>query len=353
MGKLGLQFGDELDSQTVKIYADRAIVMQFIQTVTDLKKIEKGCVLTIGNFDGVHIGHQKVLTVAKKIATEKKTKLIMMTFDLHPLAVLQPQKTPGILTPLPLRKHLLTELGVDYHLVLKTDAELLKLSPADFVDKYLAKAVQPCVVVEGENFNFGFKRQGNVNILKDLGAQKRFEVTIVRAKEVKLSIGQPVKISSTMIRSMLAEGRVSDVAIALGRPYRLIGQVIPGRGKGKELGFPTANMQPPNQVIPAEGVYAGFVETGADFEEVCTAKKKIPAAFSIGRSSTYGNDIPLLIEAHIFSDNVENLLSKWLAMDFVKRIRSQEKFDSEKALARQIAKDCKKAKKILNDDLTN
>lgn len=156
-----------------------------------------------------------------------------------------------------------------------------------------------------------------------------------------------------MIRNMLAEGAVDDVPIALGRPYRLIGQIIPGRGKGKELGFPTANMQPPNQLIPAEGVYAGFVEIGADFEEVCTAKKEIPAAFSIGRSGTYGNDIPLLIEAHILSGSVENLLNKWLAMDFIERIRSQEKFDSEKALASQIAKDCKKAKKILNADLIN
>jgi len=321
--------------------------MQFIETVTDLKKIQKGSVLTIGNFDGVHIGHQQVLTAAKKIATEKNTKLTMMTFEPHPLAFLQPHKTPGILTPLPLRKHLLSELGVDYHLVLKTDAELLKLSPVDFVDKYLVKAVQPCVVVEGESFNFGFNRQGNVNILKDLGAKKGFKVVILRAKEVKLSKSQPVKISSTMIRNMLAEGRVSDVAVALGRPYRLIGQVIPGRGKGKELGFPTANMKPPKQLVPAEGVYAGFVQTGDDFEEVCREKKKIPAAFSIGRSSTYGDVLPLLIEAHLLSESVGSLLNKWLAMDFIERIRSQEKFDTEKALAGQIAKDCKKAKKIL------
>jgi len=347
VSKLGLLFNGQLGFQTVKAYSDRAIVMQFIQTVTDLKKIEKGCVLTIGNYDGVHIGHQKVLTAAKKIATEKNVKLIMMTFNPHPLAFLHPQKAPDILTPLDLRKNLLADLGVDYRLVLKTNAELLKLSPEDFVDKYLVKTVQPCVVVEGDSFNFGSNRQGNVNILRDLGAKKGFEVVIIRAKEVKLSKGQPVKISSTIIRNMLTEGKVSDVAIALGRPYRLIGQIIPGRGKGKELGFPTANMQPPNQLIPAEGVYAGFVEIGNDFEQVCTANKKIPAAFSIGRSRTYGDVLPLLIEAHLLSNSVGNLLNKWLAMDFIERIRSQEKFDSEEALTRQIEKDCKKAKEIL------
>jgi len=321
--------------------------MQFIETVTDLKKIEKRCVLTIGNYDGVHIGHQKVLTAAKKIAAENNTKLIIMTFNPHPLAFLNPQKAPDILTPLALRKHLLADLGVDYRLVLKTNTELLNLSPEDFVDKYLVKAVQPCVVVEGQSFNFGFNRQGDVNILKDLGAKKGFEVVIIRAKEAKLSKGRPVKISSTIIRNMLTEGKVSDVSIALGRPYRLIGQVISGRGKGKELGFPTANMKPQNQLIPAEGVYAGFVQIGDDLEDVCREKKKIPAAFSIGRSRTYGDVLPLLIEAHLFSDSVGNLLNKWLAMDFIEHIRSQEKFDSEEALTRQIAKDCKKAKKIL------
>ncbi|MHC4396919.1 MAG: bifunctional riboflavin kinase/FAD synthetase [Planctomycetota bacterium] len=323
--------------------------MKIIKTVSDLEKIEKGCILTIGNFDGVHIGHQKVLTAAREIATRNNTKLIMMTFDPHPLAVLQPQKTPGILTPLPLRKHLLAELGVDYRLVLKTNLEMLKLSPANFVDKYLVKAIQPRVVVEGESFNFGFNRRGNVHTLYNLGSEKGFEVVIVEAREAKLSIGRTVKISSTLIRNMLAEGKVADSAAALGRPYRLIGQVIPGRGRGKVLGFPTANMQPPNQVIPAEAVYAGFVEIGDDFEQACTAKQRIPAALSIGTSSTYGSDIPLLIEAHILTDNVKNLLGKWLAVDFVKRIRSQEKFETEKELADQIAKDCERAKEILEN----
>lgn len=321
--------------------------MKFIKTISDLEKIEKGCVLTIGNFDGVHIGHQKVLTAAKKIATEKNTKLIMMTFDPHPLSVLHPQKTPGILTPLPLRKQLLEELGVDYRLVLKTDAEMLKLSPADFVDKYLVKAVQPNVVVEGENFNFGYGRQGNVHTLYNLGTEKGFEVIIVEVKEVTLSIGQVVKISSTIVRRLLTEGKVADAAIALGRPYRLIGQVVPGRGRGKGLGFPTANMQPPDQVIPAEAVYAGFVEIADDFEQACTATERIPAALSIGTSSTYGSVLPLMIEAHILAETVENLLDKWLAVDFIKRIRTQGKFETEAALTNQIANDCEKTKNIL------
>ncbi|GAF98100.1 unnamed protein product, partial [marine sediment metagenome] len=210
--------------------------------------------------------------------------------------------------------------------------------------------IQPGIVVEGESFNFGSGRTGSVHTLQKLGAEKGFEVSVIDSKEVKLSTGQTVKISSTMIRNLIGSGGVADAAIALGRPYRLAGKVIPGCGKGKQLGFPTANMKPLPQIIPAEGVYAGFVQMGDSFESVCTSKQKFPAAFSIGRSETFGSDNPQAIEAHILAGSVEDLSSKWLAMDFIKHIRSQMKFDSEKELSAQIAKDCEKAKKILTKE---
>ena len=319
--------------------------MRIIETVSDFEK--KGCVLTIGNFDGVHIGHHQILTAAKRIAKQKATELIVMTFEPHPVAILHPEKAPGVLTPLELKKHLLAQCGVDCLIVLKDSLELLNLAPQDFVERFLVKTVQPSVVVEGENFNFGSGRTGGIHTLYNLGVDKGFLVSIIDSKEVKLSIGQAVKVSSTVIRTALQQGKVADAAVALSRPYRLIGRVVPGHGKGKQLGFPTANIEPARQIIPAEGVYAGFVQIGDSEKEVCPVKEKIPAAISVGQTSTYGPDRPLLIEAHLLIENVADLTDKWLAMDFIEHIRSQQKFETERDLSAQIANDCKKAKKIL------
>ena len=321
--------------------------MKVIDSSTNLSDIPKGCVLTIGNFDGVHLGHQEILTAAERIAARKAVELIVMTFEPHPVAILQPQKTSGILTPLVLKKYLLAEFGVDCLCVLKSTRQLLQLSPQDFVEQFIVKNIQPSVVVEGESFNFGSGRTGGVHTLQKLGTEKGFEVSVIDAREVKLLTGQTAKVSSTIIRNMLESGGVADAAIALGRPYRLIGQVVPGHGKGKQLGFPTANLKPAQQIIPAEAVYAGFVQMGDSKEGVCPTKEKIPAALSIGRVETFGSDNPLAVEAHILTDDVGDLSGKWLAMDFIKRLRSQHKFETEKELSEQIAKDCKEAKQIL------
>ncbi|MGB2807358.1 MAG: bifunctional riboflavin kinase/FAD synthetase [Sedimentisphaerales bacterium] len=324
--------------------------MKIVKTTSgpaELAKVGKGCVLTIGNFDGVHIGHQEILTAAKQTAEERRTQLVVMTFEPHPLAVLHPQKKPGILTSPELKKHLLAEAGADCLLIIKSTPELLSLSPDEFVEQFIIKGTQPSVVVEGESFNFGSDRGGNVQTLQEVGPGKSFEVVVIEAMEAKFSTGQTVKVSSTVIRNMLKSGDVADAAVALSRPYRLIGQIIPGRGKGKQLGFPTANMGPPEQLVPADGVYAGFVQIGGSQGDVCVTKAEVPAALSIGRTQTLGTDNPLLIEAHILTGQVGDLHGKWLAMDFIQRIRSQQKFDTEKDLTNQIAKDCEKAKVIL------
>ena len=319
--------------------------MRIIEAITNVKN--KGCVLTIGNFDGVHIGHQEILAAGRRIAAQKATELAVLTFEPHPVAILHPEKAPGMLTPFELKKHLLAQCGVDCLIVLKDSAELLNLSPADFVEQFLVRDIGPSVVVEGEDFNFGVGRAGSVHTLYNLGSERGFEVCIVDCKEVKLSIGQSVRVSSTIIRNLLEAGKVADAGVALGRPYRLVGGVVPGVGKGKQLGFPTANIAPARQSIPAEGVYAGFVAIGDSEEEVCVAEEKIPAAISIGRAETLGGDRSLLVEAHLLIENVADLAGKRLAIDFVERIRSQQKFATEKELAQQIAKDCEKAKNIL------
>ena len=323
--------------------------MQIIRTESDLEKIRAGAVLTIGNFDGVHTGHQAILSAAKRIAVQKQTELVVMTFQPHPLSVLNPKKAPIALMPPVLKERLLAEFGAGTLFVAKSEPELLSLSAEDFVERFIVKGVRPSVIVEGEDFNFGHKRAGSVHTLQKLAGAKGIEVIIVGPKKAKLAGGQTVEVSSTVIRDMVTKGKVADAAILLGRSYRLIGNVVPGRGKGKQLGFPTLNLEKPGQIIPAEGVYAGTVEVAESIEEVCITKEIIPAVFSIGRATTYGANQSLLIEAHLLIDNAEQFTGRYMAMDFIERIRSQQKFETGKELAEQIDRDCQQAQQILRN----
>ena len=319
--------------------------MKVLQSVSELGELEKGCVVTIGNFDGLHIGHQEILLTAKKLAAKHKTELLVMTFDPHPAAVLHPEKSPDVLTPAPLKKHLLAGCGVDCWLIIKTDKKMLSLSAPDFIHQFVVEPITPAVMVEGEDFYFGSGRSGNIQLLQRLGPPNDFDVTVVPAKQIELS--QTVRVSSTMIRYMLTSGEVADAATALGRPYKLIGKIIPGHGLGRKLGYPTLNMQRPGQLVPAEGVYAGLVNIADSFDNACTENQSLPAAFSIGQARTFGDEHPLLIEAHLLTepDSIPN--GKYMAMDFVRHIRRQHKFSSPEDLTAQIAKDCTEARKIL------
>ncbi len=326
--------------------------MQIIKTEPDFDKIKREAVLTIGNFDGVHIGHQEILTVAKRIAAQRHTELVVMTFQPHPLSVLNPTKAPGALMPPALKEHFLAEFGAGILFVAKSEPELLELAAEDFVERFILKGIRPSVIVEGEDFNFGRKRTGSVHTLQKLVVTKGIEVIIVEPKKTRLADGQTVEVSSTVIRDMITKGKAADAAILLGRPYRLIGNIVPGRGKGKELGFPTLNLGKPGQLIPAEGVYAGLVEIGDSEAQVCSTKEKIPAAFSIGRAATYGAGQSLLIESHLLIDNAEQFTGRWMAMDFIERIRGQQKFETKKVLAEQIGRDCQKVRQILRNVVT-
>lgn len=321
--------------------------MKIIQTISQFQHIPKGCVLSIGNFDGVHVGHQEILAVARQAAEKNDAELIAMTFEPHPVAVLHPEMAPGVLSPLDIKKYLLAKCGVDKAIVLRTNRTLLNLSPEAFAGRFLVENIKPSVVVEGNDFNFGTGRAGNIDTLINLAAEKNFEISVVAPKKVKLSTGQTVRVSSTMIRYMLEGGHVADAAIALGRPYRIAERIISGRGVGIKLGFPTLNMKKPKQVIPAEGVYTGFVKIGEVMDDALKSKEKIPAVYSIGQARTYGDDFPLLIEAHLLIENVDDLVGQYMAMDFVQRIRNQHKFKNSEDLSKQISKDCHQARRIL------
>jgi riboflavin kinase/FMN adenylyltransferase len=320
--------------------------MKVLQSVSELGELEKGCVVTIGNFDGLHVGHQEILAAAKKLAAKHKTELLVMTFDPHPAAVLHPEKTPDVLTPAPLKKYLLAQCGVDCWLIIKTDKKMLFLSAPDFIQQYVVEPIAPVAMVEGEDFYFGSGRSGNIQLLQRLGPPNDFEVIVVPARQIELS--QTVRVSSTMIRYMLTSGEVTDAATALGRTYKLIGKIIPGHGLGRKLGYPTLNMERPDQLIPAEGVYAGFVNIADSYDSACAENQNLLAAFSIGQARTFGDQHPLLIEAHLLTESDNIPAGKYIAMDFVRHIRRQHKFSCVEDLAAQIAKDCKTVKDMLS-----
>ncbi|MFA5422492.1 MAG: bifunctional riboflavin kinase/FAD synthetase [Phycisphaerae bacterium] len=319
--------------------------MKILHSIPELGELEKGCVVTIGNFDGLHVGHQEILAVAKKLAAERGTELLVITFDPHPSAVLHPEKAPEILTPASLKQILLEQYGVDCWLIINTTAEILSLSASEFIERFVVKPIVPVAVVEGEDFYFGSKRTGDINLLKQIGSQNNFEVAIVPAKKIELD--QTVRVSSTMIRFMLTSADVADAAAALGRPYKLIGKITSGKGRGRQIGYPTLNMELPAQLIPAEGVYAGRVTVTDSYETACAENKNIPAVFSIGQARTFEDQHPLLIEAHLLTEPAEVPSGKFMAMDFIAHIRRQFKFSSPQELAAQITKDCQAAKDIL------
>ncbi|AQT69354.1 Riboflavin biosynthesis protein RibF [Anaerohalosphaera lusitana] len=324
--------------------------MKIYDSRTALQNLDRtGWALSIGNFDGIHIGHQQILAQARQAANDHNAPgLAVMTFDPHPVAILRPERAPGVLTPLHLKASILESLGVDTLIVIKDSYDLLNLSPTAFVDEFLMRTIKPSVLIEGPNFNFGYGRSGDINTLRELAPDRGFSVIEVPFERFTINHDdRPVNCSSTLIRQLLETGHVKDASRLLTRPYRLIGQVFAGRGIGRKLGYPTANVHPQKQIIPAEGVYAGRVSIAADYASACSADQKLPAVFSIGRAKTFVTDHPLLIEAHLLTDDHPDLYGKYLSLDFVELIRQQQRFPNEDTLKQQIHADCETASKIL------
>jgi riboflavin kinase/FMN adenylyltransferase len=321
--------------------------MNTYRSITELRGIKKGCVLTIGNFDGVHAGHREILCAAARLASQRQTSVAVMTFEPHPVAVLYPERAPGVLTPLPMKLGLLEPYAHDCLIVLEDSKNLLKLSAEAFVDEFLMRDLCPSVIVEGDDFHFGAGRSGTIETLQSLGRQRGFEVEVVGPKTIGLTTGQTLRVSSTMVRYMLESGHVEDASAVLQRPYRLFGKIVSGRGKGRELGYPTLNMETPTQILPAEGVYAGHVVL-SDREGLPFGQgDRVQAVFSLGQARTFGDAFPLLIEAHLLRIQDKPITASHMALDFVKRLRSQHKFPSVEALTQQISLDCEQAKQAL------
>jgi riboflavin kinase / FMN adenylyltransferase len=288
--------------------------------------------LTIGVFDGVHRGHRVVIGRAVEVARERGLRPAVVTFDRHPLEVLSPGKTPKLLTTLRRKAELIEDLGVDTLFVLEFTEEISQWTPEAFVDRVLVKGLGAGHVVVGANFTFGHKAAGNLEVLAELGTARGFKLEGVGLSKVD---GRPV--SSSSIREALAEGDLQWPLRALGRRYSVEGTVVPGAGRGKDLGFPTANLRTPDGVLlPGRGVYAGRAGTDGH---------RWTAAINVGMNPTFGQE-PLHVEAYLL-DFDGDLQGRVLSVEFWDRIRDEERFDSAEALARQMADDVERTRALV------
>jgi len=299
----------------------------------DQKVAIKGCpVATIGTFDGLHLGHQKIVKATVAEAKKRKEPSLLITFDQHPRSVLQPEQAPELLTTLEQKIDLLNQFALDYLLILRFE-KIAKLTALDFCQLILKQQAKVCHLFVGENFRFGAKAQGTTTTLKQCGQIHNFTVNIVPLTQVN---GKTV--SSSLIRQLIKDGKVKEAKEFLGRFPLVSGTVVEGDKRGAQLGFPTANLQLPAQICqPKAGIYIGYT---------IIKDKKHPSVINCGFKPTFGRH-PYQCETHIFNFN-QNIYGQTVAIQFLKFLRTEQKFSSADELVDQIKKDVKKAKEFFN-----
>jgi riboflavin kinase / FMN adenylyltransferase len=294
----------------------------------------RGVVVALGNFDGVHLGHQAVLRRAVEEGRRRGVKVVAATFHPHPRSIVGSGNPPRLLTPVGLRRELLLGYGADEVVVIPFDLDLSRKSPEQFIRDVLVGEIGAAVVVVGENFRFGHRAAGDV---RDLGRLMQEVGGTAVAVEVR-GAGREGEISSTRIRALISEGEIAEAAGLLGRPYVLRGEVVMGDKRGRTIGFPTANVLPdPDAVIPARGVYAGFVLVGEERYAACT---------NVGVAPTFDR-AERRVEAHLM-DFEGDLYSRVVDVSFVKRIREERRFSGVDELTGQIRRDVEEARNITN-----
>jgi riboflavin kinase/FMN adenylyltransferase len=285
-------------------------------------------VVAIGIFDGVHAGHQQIIASAKHHGD-----VTMITFDPHPVSVVAPDRTPSQLLPLNDRIRLLKEAGAASVEVINFTKEFSQLTADQFIEEILVGRFAAEHVVIGENFNFGFKAQGTPKYLAEVGPKYGFGVTVVKLEENRGST-----ISSTRIRSLIIDGQIERANELLTRNFYLTGPVVHGEKRGREIGYPTANIGlDPLATIPADGVYAGWLTVGAD---------RWPAAISIGTNPTFPGVRGRQVEAYALDQIDLDLYDKAAKLEFGFRLRDTLKFDGLDPLLVQMKKDCDKAREL-------
>jgi riboflavin kinase / FMN adenylyltransferase len=292
----------------------------------------RGVVMALGNFDGVHLGHQEVLRRAVEEGRRRGKNVVAATFHPHPRAVLGDGDPPKLLTPLGLRTEILLGYGADEVWVIPFDHELSRKTPEQFVKDILIDEGEAGVVVVGENFRFGHKAAGDFEDLRRLMGEAGGTAVAVRVRDGSDDGG----ISSTRIRALVSVGEVAEAAGLLGRPYVLRGEVVVGDKRGRTIGFPTANVLPDaDAVIPARGVYAGFVRVGEAEYAACT---------NVGVAPTFGR-AESRVEAHLL-DFEGDLYGRVVDVSFVRRIREERRFSGIDELEEQIERDVEEARLI-------
>jgi riboflavin kinase/FMN adenylyltransferase len=295
-------------------------------------------VVTVGNFDGVHLGHQLVLSRARHVARELGgLPVVVVTFDPHPIAVLRPEHAPPTLTTLDTRAALLEAAGADDVLVLPFDREVAGWSPEHFVGTVLVDSLHARAVVVGANFRFGARAAGDVGTLVELGRTLDF-----RAEGIALD-GGPQVWSSTYVRNCLLSGDVAGAAEALGHPFTVRGEVVKGDQRGRELGYPTANVPTHGMLAaPADGVYAGWLRRLDDPDATL-----LPAAISVGTNPTFSGERERRVESYVLDRDDLELYGVEVEVSFVARIRGMLRFDSVDDLVATMADDVARSRELL------
>jgi riboflavin kinase/FMN adenylyltransferase len=297
-----------------------------------------GSVVTIGAYDGVHLGHQHLIGLVRALAAELECASGVVTFDRHPAMVVRPESAPKVLTDLDQRLELLASTGIDYTLVVHFDRARSQESAEDFVSEVLVGCLRAQAVVVGHDFHFGYGRRGNVPLLQRMGSDLGFDVHALRLVGEGPGIAP---VSSTRIRELLSKGDVAEAAELLGRPHEVRGRVVHGDQRGAGLGFPTANLAVPAEIqLPADGIYAGwFIRAQGEAH---------PAAVSLGTRPTFFDDTePSVLEAHLL-DFAGDLYDETAAVSFIARLRDQVRFDSVEGLIAQIESDIDATRQVLS-----
>lgn len=296
---------------------------------------------TIGVFDGVHRGHQQIIARARQLAAERGLPTVLVTFNPHPSEVVRPGSHPPQLTTNTRKAELAAELGVDVVVFLPFTLEFSKLTPEEFIHQAVVAELHADAVVVGENFRFGHKAAGDVAMLAELGSRWGFDAEGVTLLS---EAGRPI--SSTYIRSCVKAGDMAAAAHALGRPHRLDGVVVRGDQRGRDLGFPTANVRTASfAAVPADGIYAGRVVRIDEWGNTLTGLPTLPAAISVGTNPTFDGRYRS-VEAYVL-DFDGDLYGQNLGVEFVHRLRGMIRFDSIEDLITQMTDDVARTRQLL------
>lgn len=313
--------------------------MQVIRDLSSSPWPGRRSVLTIGAYDGVHLGHQAIIREVRRLAAELDAVSVVVTFDRHPASVVRPESAPKLLTDLDQKLELLDATGVDATVLVHFDEQQAAESPEAFAERVLVGRLGAQRIVVGDDFHFGRGRSGNVSLLRELGARHDFDVEPLALLERSDGIAEPL--SSTGIRRAMAGGQVELAASMLGHAFQARGKVVQGDQRGRLLGFPTANVEVPNVIcLPADGVYAGWYLRPNGERHAC--------AINLGRRPTfYEHADHSLLEAHLL-DFSGDLYGEAARVEFTNFLRSERKFDGIDALVAQLKQDIEHARSVLD-----